>query len=71
MHDEKASRPNLAYLLSQMHYPEFPEPIGVFRDVDQPTYDEQVNAQIVEAQRTEGSGNLQELFSSGDTWTVP
>ena len=35
-HDEKATEPSLAYLLSRMTHPEFPEPIGVFRAVDHP-----------------------------------
>ena len=60
----------MAYLLSRMRYPEFPEPIGVFRDIDHPKYDELMNAQIVEARKTKGEGDLQKLFNAGDTWTV-
>ena len=30
-HDENAASPQLAFLLSRMRHPEFPEPIGVFR----------------------------------------
>ena len=41
----------LAYLLSRMRYEDgFPEPIGVFRAVDRPKYDELLNAQIAEDQ---------------------
>ncbi|HEV3006653.1 MAG TPA: 2-oxoacid:ferredoxin oxidoreductase subunit beta [Pirellulales bacterium] len=69
-HDERAPEPTLAYLLSRMRYPEFPEPIGVFRDVARPSYDELVNAQIVEAKKTKGEGDLQKLYNAGDTWTV-
>ena len=69
-HDEKAHEPSLAYLLSRMRNPDFPEPIGVFRAVDQPRYDEQLNAQVAEARREKGDGDLQELFESGDTWVV-
>ncbi len=53
-----------------MTHPEFPEPIGVFRAVDKPRYDELLNAQIVEAKKTKGEGDLSKLFLSGDTWTV-
>ena len=53
-----------------MHYPEFPEPMGVFRAVDRPTYDELLNAQVRNAIRTQGAGDLDKLFSSGDTWEV-
>ena len=43
-HDEKMQEPSLAYLLSRMRHPEFPEPIGVFRDVDRPRYEERMNS---------------------------
>jgi 2-oxoglutarate ferredoxin oxidoreductase subunit beta len=69
-HDEKLPQSGLAYLLSQMHYPAFPEPIGVFRDVERPIYDQQVNAQVTEAQAKRGDGDLAALFETGDTWTV-
>ncbi|MGE3804789.1 MAG: 2-oxoacid:ferredoxin oxidoreductase subunit beta [Gemmataceae bacterium] len=69
-HDEKAEEPSLAYLLSRMVQPRFPEPIGVFRCVERPTYGDQVNGQIDEVIRTRGKGKLQELFASDDTWVV-
>ena len=68
-HDEKAEEPSLAYLLSRMRHPEFPEPIGVFRAVDRPKYDVELDAEIKQAQ-SERPGDLQQLFNSGDTWTV-
>jgi 2-oxoglutarate/2-oxoacid ferredoxin oxidoreductase subunit beta len=70
VHDERAVQPSLAYLLTRMHYPDFPEPIGVFRAVDRPKYDEMVNAQVDEAVRTRGPGDLDKLFREGDTWKV-
>ena len=51
-HDEKLPEPSLAYLLSRMRHPEFPEPIGIFRDVDRPMYDQRLNAQLEEARAT-------------------
>ena len=42
IHDEKADEPSLAYLLSRMVYPEFPECVGVFRCVERPTFDDQL-----------------------------
>ena len=68
-HDEKAIEPTLAYLLSRMSHPEFPEPIGVFRDIDAPRYEELLNGQITAA-REKKAGDLQKLFTSGETWTV-
>jgi len=69
-HDEQATEPTLAYLLSRMRYPDFPEPIGVFRAVDKPKYDEQLNAQVEQAKREKGEGKLEALFRSGETWVV-
>jgi 2-oxoglutarate ferredoxin oxidoreductase subunit beta len=69
-HDEKVQQSGLAYLLSRMQYPDFPEPIGVFRDVERPIYDSQVNAQVAQAQAKRGEGDLEALFNAGDTWMV-
>ena len=69
-HDEKATEPSLAYLLSRMTHPEFPEPIGVFRAVDHPRYEEQVDQQVTDAKAQKGEGNLDDLFRTGDTWEV-
>ena len=69
-HDEKAAEPSLAYLLSRMRQPEFPEPIGVFRAIDAPKYDELLNQQVDQAREQQGDGDLATLFSTGETWTV-
>ena len=69
-HDEKATEPSLAYLLSRMRHPEFPEPIGVFRAVDRPKYDDELNKQVAQAREQKGEGDLNSLFCAGDSWTV-
>jgi 2-oxoglutarate ferredoxin oxidoreductase subunit beta len=70
-HDERSPEPSLAYLLSRMRYEDgFPEPIGVFRSVDKPRYDEMINEQIEAATKEKGKGDLEELFHSGETWKV-
>jgi 2-oxoglutarate ferredoxin oxidoreductase subunit beta len=69
-HDERAPEPSLAYLLSRFRHPEFPEPIGVFRAVDKPRYDELLNKQIADVKAAKGEGDLMKLFNSGDTWSV-
>ena len=69
-HDEKTPEPSLAYLLSRMRHPDFPEPIGVFRAVERPTYNDLLNGQISEERHSKGKGDLQKLFDAGDTWTV-
>ncbi len=70
IHDEKASDPSLAFLLSRMRYPEFPEPLGVFRAVDQPRYGELVRRQNLDAIARQGPGDLQAMLSGTETWTV-
>ncbi|MDX9754925.1 MAG: 2-oxoacid:ferredoxin oxidoreductase subunit beta [bacterium] len=70
VHDESMAQPTLAFLLSRMHYPEFPEPIGVFRNVEKPSYDRLVHQQIQEAKENLGEGSLEDLFHSGETWVV-
>ena len=70
LHDEKADLPYLALMLSRFKYPDFPEPIGVFRDIDRPIYEEKVTEQIEAARTKAGAGDLEKLFNSGDTWTV-
>jgi 2-oxoglutarate/2-oxoacid ferredoxin oxidoreductase subunit beta len=69
-HDEKAHEPSLAFLLARMRHPEFPEPMGVFRDVQRPTYDEGVVNQVEAARAKLGSGDLDALYNDGDTWVV-
>lgn len=69
-HDEKIESPQLAFLLSRMRHPEFPEPIGVFRDVERATYDDMINAQVEDAKEEKQEGELANLFAGGETWTV-
>jgi 2-oxoglutarate ferredoxin oxidoreductase subunit beta len=70
VHDEKASEPSLAYLLSRMVYPDFPECVGVFRCVERPTYEDVLNKQINDLIDTRGAGKLEDLFASDETWIV-
>ncbi|MCA9514049.1 MAG: 2-oxoacid:ferredoxin oxidoreductase subunit beta [Myxococcales bacterium] len=69
-HDEQAVEPSLAFLLARMRYPEFPEPMGIFRDVERPVYEEEVSRQLEAVMEQKGEGDLEALFNSGDTWTV-
>ena len=47
-----------------------PHAMGVLRAVDRPIYDASVNAQVDAAIAKQGKGNFDDLFNSGDTWTV-
>jgi len=70
IHDERAQEPSLAFLLSRLRYPEFPEPMGVFRSIELERYGDIVRKQNDQAIAKLGRGNLQKLITGPDTWTV-
>jgi 2-oxoglutarate ferredoxin oxidoreductase subunit beta len=70
IHDEKTADPSLAFLLSRMRQPEMPEPLGVFRAVEQPCYGDLVRDQIADAVKHHGDGDLQNLVTGHETWSV-
>jgi 2-oxoglutarate ferredoxin oxidoreductase subunit beta len=70
IHDERVADPSLAFLLSRMRYPDFPEPLGVFRDVEQERYGNIVRRQNEAAVAKHGPGDLQKLITGDETWTV-
>jgi 2-oxoglutarate ferredoxin oxidoreductase subunit beta len=60
-----------AFVLSQLDSaPDHPRPIGIFRDIKGPTYEQGVHAQIDAAVARKGEGSLESLIYSGDMWTV-
>ncbi len=71
VHDEHHPHPSLAFALSRLsHEPTGPAPIGVFRDVERPVYDELMAEQLEAARSKQGEGDLEELLHAGDTWTI-
>jgi 2-oxoglutarate/2-oxoacid ferredoxin oxidoreductase subunit beta len=71
VHDEHRPDPTLAFALSRLaDRPTMPTPIGVFRDVSRPSYETEVQRQLVEASEKRGPGDLAALLSSGATWDV-
>jgi 2-oxoglutarate ferredoxin oxidoreductase subunit beta len=70
VYDELDSDPTLAYLLSGMSYPDFPVPLGVFRNIRKPTYDQMMMGQVEKSINMYGKGDLEKLFNAGDTWVV-
>ena len=71
VHDEHHADPSLAFALSRltdagvMHR----SPIGIFRNVERPAYDDLARQQI-EMARGAGSTGLQDMVNGRDTWTV-
>ena len=69
VHDETDS--GLAFLLSQLRHPEFPEPMGViYRRADRHAYESLVHGQISEAVEAKGTGDIKSLITEGETWEV-
>ena len=68
-HDEKESTGALAFHLSRLNYPEYPVPVGVFRNVSRPSYYDAMKSQIDSAEKR-SPPDLSKLFNSGSTWTV-
>jgi 2-oxoglutarate ferredoxin oxidoreductase subunit beta len=70
VHNEKAADSYLAYMLGRMEYPEYPVPIGIFRDVERATYEDLMQGQIDDAVARTGPGDLEKLIKGGDTWVI-
>lgn len=70
IHRTREDNPTYVQLLAQMDVPQFPVPLGVFRAIEKPTYEEMVEGQIKRAVEKHGGGNLEALLNSGDTWMV-
>jgi 2-oxoglutarate/2-oxoacid ferredoxin oxidoreductase subunit beta len=70
-HDEHHPEPSLAFALSRLaHTPHGPTPLGVFRDVERPVYNDLMDGQLAAAAEAKGEGNLDTLLRAGDTWRI-
>jgi 2-oxoglutarate ferredoxin oxidoreductase subunit beta len=69
VHDEKAP-PAYAFMLAQMEAPAFPVPVGVYRNVDAPSFAAAMHLQVEQVTAKKGKGDLKALLYSGDTWEV-
>jgi 2-oxoglutarate/2-oxoacid ferredoxin oxidoreductase subunit beta len=71
VHDSHDDDPSLAFALSRVTRPNLSmTPIGVFRDVQRPVYDDLMTAQLDQAVAKNGAGDLAALLAGGDTWTI-
>jgi 2-oxoglutarate ferredoxin oxidoreductase subunit beta len=70
VHDTHAAEPSQAFALSRLTRESCgATPIGVFRDVERPVYDDLMGEQI-QAAREQKEGDLGALLHTGDTWTI-
>jgi 2-oxoglutarate/2-oxoacid ferredoxin oxidoreductase subunit beta len=71
VHDEHAVQPSLAFALSRLMLQEVGvAPVGIFRDVEQPVYDDLMAEQIAQSIEQRGEGDLGALLRGNDTWTI-
>ncbi len=70
VHDINLQDPSVAFMLARMEHPDFPQPVGVFRAVERPSYDQMMADQIKTAIAKSGPGTLEKLIYTGDMWTV-
>ncbi|MBA2417296.1 MAG: 2-oxoacid:ferredoxin oxidoreductase subunit beta [Geodermatophilaceae bacterium] len=75
VHDATRDDPTTAFAISRLTDAGYlrQSPIGIFRQVDRPTYDDQARAQLSTARTAapgEQADRLGALIGGGDTWTV-
>jgi 2-oxoglutarate ferredoxin oxidoreductase subunit beta len=71
VHNARSDDPSLAFALSRLDSPSFGHtPIGIFRQVARPSYDELMREQVEEATARQGAGDLAGLLNGGDTWRI-
>ncbi|MGE5430568.1 MAG: 2-oxoacid:ferredoxin oxidoreductase subunit beta [Syntrophomonadaceae bacterium] len=71
VHNEFDESVVLAYLLAQMsNHPEFPTPVGIFRQINKSTLHEDMEKQIEAVKAKRGQGDLEKFLFSGNTWEV-
>ena len=70
IHDAHCLDNTLQLKLALMEGPDFPIALGVIRDVDAPTYNDAVEAQIEEVKSKKKYHNFEELLMTNDIWEV-
>jgi 2-oxoglutarate ferredoxin oxidoreductase subunit beta len=70
VHDATTSDPTLHLKLALMDGNELPVALGVIRDVEAPSYDEEIEKQIKAVQAKKPARTLREFLMAGDIWEV-
>jgi len=69
VHDEQEPTGSLAFHLSRLAFPDYPVPVGVFRNVARPVFHEGIHGQIQQA-KSKGPADLEKLLNAGNSWIV-
>jgi len=70
-HDATTGHAAAEFALADLNeIPGMPTPIGVFRDIKEPTYEELLHDQIEQVTKKKGKGTLHDLLYSGNTYVI-
>lgn len=70
VHDAHCEDNTLQMKLALMEGPDFPIALGIIRDVQSPSYDECIHAQIEEVRAKKKDHSLEDLLMQGEIWEV-
>ena len=70
VHDMYREDTTYASMLTRMDSPDFPLPVGIFRAVKKPVYEEELQEQIKSVTALKGRRNLKALLRGSEYWTV-
>jgi len=71
IHDEFDISPVRSTILAHLtDSPDFPTPLGIFRQIFRPTVDGEIHRQVKEVKALKGEGDLEKMLFSGNTWEV-
>jgi 2-oxoglutarate ferredoxin oxidoreductase subunit beta len=71
VHDEFDDNPTRVFLLARFtDLPGYPTPIGIFRQFNKPTYDDDYVHQIEHLKQVKGVGDYKKLMFTSNTWEV-
>ena len=71
VHSARHETSALAFALSRVSQEKHGgTPVGIFRNVERPVYDDLMAEQLAAAGEKRGKGDLAELLHSGETWIV-
>jgi 2-oxoglutarate ferredoxin oxidoreductase subunit beta len=71
VHDAAHEFPSVAFALSRVTQSTHGgTPVGIFRNIERPVYDDLMAEQLRVAEEKRGRGDLAELLHSGETWVV-
>ena len=70
IHDASTKSNVLHNMLIQMKLPDFPIAMGVIRNANAPVFDQEFTAQIIQQQELSKFKSIDDLFMSGNTFTI-